>query len=136
MMQSMGEAASSILVAGSAGTGQVRVCGCFGCIVCSMTVLMIWLIMQGSQSARIMAVLNGNGKVKPMVSKTVQNSLNNAASKGSSLFEKFKSSKVMGKLGNLLGKLNMNAPVHLIDSMITYAIGVVSGMQDMAQVIF
>lgn len=56
------------------------------------------------------------------------------AAKGKTLFEKFKSAKLVGKLGGILGKLQLKAPIHLIDSLITYAIGVVAGMQDMAQV--
>lgn len=112
LMQSMGDAASSILVSGGVGKGQ------------------------GAQSARILTLLSGNGKVKPLVSKTVQNSINNAASKSSTLFERFKNSKALSRLGNVLGKINMIPAVHLIDSMITYTIGVISGMQDMAQVIF
>lgn len=33
-----------------------------------------------------------------------------------------------------MGKMQLKTPIHLLDSMITYAIGVISGMQDMAQV--
>ncbi len=71
---------------------------------------------------------------KPKISRAVENSLKQGGAKGKTLFDKFKSAKFVGKLGGMLGKLQLKAPVHLIDSMITYAIGVVSGMQDMAQV--
>jgi hypothetical protein len=70
----------------------------------------------------------------------VPSSTRNAATQGGgkakTLFEKFKNSKIVGKLGGVMGKMQLKAPIHLIDSMITYAIGVISGMQDMAQVRF
>jgi hypothetical protein len=34
----------------------------------------------------------------------------------------------------VFGKLQIKMPVHMIDSVLTYAIGVVSGMQDLVQV--
>ena len=74
------------------------------------------------------------GMAKPKISKSVENALKQGGAKGKTLFEKFKSAKFVGKLGAMMGKLQLKAPIHLIDSMITYAIGVVSGMQDMAQV--
>ena len=74
------------------------------------------------------------GVAKPKISKSVENALKQGGAKGKTLFEKFKSAKFVGKLGAMMGKLQLKAPIHLIDSMITYAIGVVSGMQDMAQV--
>ncbi len=55
--------------------------------------------------------------------------------KSSNLFEKFRKIKIVEKIGKFMQKLQLKAPIHLIDSMITYAIGVVSGMQDMAQVL-
>ena len=54
--------------------------------------------------------------------------------KGTTLFEKFKQSKITKKLGAGIGKFQLKAPVHPINSMIIYAIGVIAGMQDMAQV--
>ena len=73
-------------------------------------------------------------KAKPRVSRAVQNAMRQGGSKAATLFETFRKSKVAEKLGSIMGKFQLKAPIHLIDSMITYAIGVVSGMQDMAQV--
>ena len=90
----------------------------------------------GARSQRILSLLSrADGKLaKPQISTSVQNAMKQGGQKASTLFEKFKSNKVVGKLGSFMGKLQLRAPIHLVDSMITYAIGVVSGMQDMAQV--
>lgn len=105
----MGQSASSVLIAGA--TGQDA----------------------GAKSSRIISLLSspsGGGKL----SAAVQDAPQQKGGKMKTLFEKFKGAKFMSKLGNVMGKLQLKAPIHLIDSMITYAIGVVSGMQDMAQV--
>jgi len=39
------------------------------------------------------------------------------------------------RLGNVMGKMKLTAPYHALDSILTYLMGVVSGMEDMAQVI-
>jgi hypothetical protein len=92
-------------------------------------------LKNGAQSQRVVALLNGKGAAgKPLVSETVQSSVDGRGAQKKTLFERFKSSKALARLSGVLGKVNMNVPVHLIDSMITYAIGVISGMQDMAQV--
>ena len=65
---------------------------------------------------------------------SARNAASQAGSKTATLFEQFKNSKIVSRLGVAMGTLQLKAPVHLIDILITYAIGVVSGMQDMAQV--
>jgi len=114
-MRNIGEGASSIAVAGA--TGQDA----------------------GGESARILTLLSGSKMAqassdKGGVSDAVRDAPKSKGGKVKTLFEKFKSAKVFDKLGKVMGKLQLSAPIHLIDSMITYAIGVVSGMQDMAQV--
>jgi hypothetical protein len=64
----------------------------------------------------------------------VSNAGRQRGGKTKTMFEKFKNIKIVDRLGGMMGKLQLKAPIHLIDSMITYAIGVISGMQDMAQV--
>ena len=97
--------------------------------------------IQGSQSARILTLLSGSklsqqagGAYVDKIPASVRNAATQAGSKTATLFEQFKNSKIVGKLGSVMGSLQLKAPVHLIDNMITYAIGVVSGLQDMAQV--
>jgi hypothetical protein len=63
-------------------------------------------------------------------------SSNNAGQAAKSLVDRLKNNKLVSKLGGFLGKLQVAMPVHTIDSFITYTIGVVSGMEDMAQVFF
>ena len=114
-MRNIGEGASSIAVAGA--TGQDA----------------------GGKSARILTLLSGSKMAqassdKGGVSDAVRDAPKAKGGKVKTLFEKFKSSKVFDKLGKVMGKLQLSALIDLIDSMITYAIGVVSGMQDMAQV--
>ena len=113
-LRNMGQGASSIMVAGSTGVDG------------------------GKQSQRILSILGrADGKMdrtKPQVSSAVANALKQGGAKGKTLFDTFKSSKIGAKLGGIMGKMQLKAPIHLIDSMITYGIGVVSGMQDMAQV--
>jgi len=65
---------------------------------------------------------------------SVRNAATQGGTKAKTLFEQFKNNKIVGKLGSLIGKFHMKTPIHLVDSLITYMIGVVSGMQDMAQV--
>jgi hypothetical protein len=114
VLRDAGSAASSIMVAGSTG------------------------INDGPQSKRVLELFRSvdskANTAKPKISRGVQNALRQGGAKGKTLFDAFKSSKFVGKLGGIMGKLQLKAPIHLIDSMITYAIGVVSGMQDMAQV--
>ena len=71
---------------------------------------------------------------KSKMASSVINSISQGKSKAGSFYDMFKKSKVLQKIGRLFSKVNVKAPVHLIDSMITYAIGVVSGLQDMMQV--
>ena len=59
----------------------------------------------------------------------------NKGSKKKPLFEKFKNAEMVRKLGNVMGKIQLTAPIHALDSMITYLIGVVGGLEDMAQVL-
>jgi hypothetical protein len=99
---------------------------------------------QGAKSKRILTLLGGRNnlqakkiaaKFQPKkIAESVKNADLQSAKKSKTLFEKFGNKKILGKMGGLLGKLQLKMPIHLIDSMITYAIGVVSGMQDMAQV--
>lgn len=114
VLRDAGQAASSIALAGATGADA------------------------GPRSQRVLTLLERAdarlSTAKPKVSRAVENAAKQGAAKGKTLFEKFKSAKLVGKLGGVLGKLQLKAPIHLIDSMITYAIGVVAGMQDMAQV--
>jgi hypothetical protein len=74
-------------------------------------------------------------KQSSKASSSAPNSGSKGGGKSSNLFEKFKKIKIVDKIGKFMQKLQLKAPIHLMDSMITYAIGVVSGMQDMAQVL-
>ena len=89
----------------------------------------------GQKSARILQLLNGN---KPFSVQGVATSLKNAASnagqKMKPIMDRIQNNKLVSKIGSLMGKMQLGTQIHLIDSMITYAIGVVSGMADMAQV--
>jgi hypothetical protein len=89
-------------------------------------------LQQGSRSARTLTLLGGASFDK--IPSSVRNAASQGAGKAKTLFEKFKDTKIATRLGAVMGKLQLKAPIHLIDSMITYVIGVVSGMQDMAQV--
>lgn len=117
LLKNAGQSASSFVVSG--GTSSI----------------------QGSQSARILTLLSGSKLSQQAgnshfdkIPASVRNAATQAGSKTATLFEQFKSTKLVGKLGAAMSSLQLKAPVHLIDSMITYAIGVVSGLQDMAQV--
>lgn len=96
--------------------------------------------VQGMKSSKIVTLLSGSKLQSKAQSEISENALKNAATQGGvkekTLFEKFKGSKLVGKLGSIMGKMQFKTPVHLLDALITYAIGVVSGMQDMAQVRF
>jgi hypothetical protein len=110
LLRDAGQSASSFIVAGSTGTDR------------------------GKQSSQILTLLSGSKSKK--VPSSTRNAATQGGGKAKTLFEKFKNSKIVGKLGGVMGKMQLKAPIHLIDSMITYAIGVISGMQDMAQVRF
>jgi hypothetical protein len=56
------------------------------------------------------------------------------ASRSKTFYDAFKDTKVVKKLGGVMSSMQLRMPVHLIDSIITYAIGIVSGLQDMVQV--
>ncbi len=93
------------------------------------------LKQQGAKSGRILTLLGGSKNIQAKkIPASVRNAASQSAKKSQTLFEKFGNKKILGKMGGLLGKLQLKMPIHLINSMITYAIGVVSGMQDMAQV--
>ena len=94
-----------------------------------MSILTMGLSSGGSSSS---TTALKNAKVPA----AVQNAALQSGAKEKTLFEKFKGNKMVSRLTKVMGKLNLNAPIHLIDSVITYAIGVISGMQDMAQVEF
>lgn len=112
MMRDVGQSASSIMIAGA--TGQDA----------------------GMKSSRIIDLFSGSrGGGAAQMSDAIQDAPRQKGGKMQTMFEKFKGAKFVGKLGNMMGKLQLKAPIHLIDSMITYAIGVISGMQDMAQVL-
>jgi hypothetical protein len=119
ILRDAGQSASSFIVAGSTGSGQ------------------------GSRSANVLALLggpkvdgsaSGSGTGSRKVPDAVSNAGRQRGGKTKTMFEKFKNIKIVDRLGGMMGKLQLKAPIHLIDSMITYAIGVISGMQDMAQV--
>lgn len=55
-------------------------------------------------------------------------------SKPRPMFERFKNNDMVKKLGSVMGKVQLTAPVHALDAMLTYFMGVVSGLEDMAQV--
>jgi len=61
--------------------------------------------------------------------------LSNAGSKKKPLFDRLKNNNIVKRLGNVVGKAKLTAPYHALDSFLTYLMGVVSGMEDMAQVI-
>ncbi len=119
MLRDAGQSALSFIVARSTGTAQ------------------------GSKSASVLALLGGpkvdgasrNGNTG---SRKVLDSVRNAGKQGGvktkMLFEKFKNINIVSKIGEKIGKLQLKAPIHSINSMITYTIGVISGIQDMAQV--
>jgi hypothetical protein len=50
------------------------------------------------------------------------------------LFERFRGTQILQKIGSAMGNVYLQPMLHMLDSMLTYSIGVVSGMQDMAQV--
>jgi hypothetical protein len=93
------------------------------------------------RSSRILQLMTGN---KPFSTQAASSAIRNAMASASSsragqgaksLTDRLKNNKLVSKIGSLLGKLQIAMPVHTIDSFITYFIGVVSGMEDMAQVI-
>lgn len=95
--------------------------------------------LQNTASAsRSVLTLMGEGKTAVSQAAMDAPSMGQAGSssggKQQTLFERFKSSKTLSKLKGIMGNVNLMGPIHMIDSLITYAIGVVSGMQDMAQV--
>lgn len=87
------------------------------------------------KSAAILQLLNGN---KPFSSQGVAAAIKNAASnvgqKAKPMMDRIRNNKLVSKIGSLMGKLQLGSQIHMIDSIITYLIGVVSGMADMAQV--
>ncbi len=119
LLRDAGQSASSFIVAGNAGTGQASKSTRF-------------LALLGGPRADGAAGRGGAGSTK--VPDAVRNADTQSGGKSKTLFEKFKNIKIVDKLGGMMGKLQLKAPIHLIDSMITYSIGVISGMQDMAQV--
>lgn len=88
------------------------------------------------KSASILQLLNGN---KPFsvqgVTTALKNAAGNAGSKMKPMMDRIKNNRLVSRIGGLIGKLQIASQIHLIDSMITYAIGLISGMADMAQVI-
>ena len=63
---------------------------------------------------------------------SVRKAATQAGSTTATLFEQFKNSKILHKLGTVMGSLQFKAPVHLINSIIIYAIRVLLCLQDMA----
>ena len=59
----------------------------------------------------------------------------NAGSKKKPLFDRLKNNKMLGNLNAVMGRLQLTAPIHAIDSIITYLMGLASGLEDMAQAI-
>jgi hypothetical protein len=114
LLRSAGQGASSVVVAGGTASLPTN--------VKTLTLL--------SSAGVGTATKSSTGKIPSFLS----NAANRAGSKASTLFEKFKSSKIVTKIGGAMNKITLKAPIHLLDSMITYAIGVVSGLQDMVQV--
>jgi hypothetical protein len=119
LLRDAGQSASSFLVAGNAGTNQ------------------------DAKSLRTLSLLSGSklskesgGSYVDKVPMSVRNAASQGGSKAKPLFDRFKNAEVVKKLSSVMGKLQLKAPIHLIDSLITYGIGVISGMQDMAQVSF
>ena len=94
------------------------------------------------RSSRILQLMTGNKPFSTQAaSSAIRNAMANAAGsragqKAKSLTDRLKNNKLVSRIGSLLGKLQIAMPVHTIDSFITYFIGVISGMQDMAQVLF
>jgi hypothetical protein len=95
--------------------------------------------LQGLQSTHILMLLSGLKLLQQAsnlhfdkIPASVRNAATQAGSKTATLFEQFKIWKIFDTLGSIMGSLQFKAPVCLIDSMITYAIGVVSSLQDMA----
>lgn len=117
-LRDAGQAGSSFLVSGDTFTEQ----GAKG----SKTVQ----LLGGSSLSRQRTAANAP---KTSTAK-VPSSATQKGGKDKTLFSKFMDSNVVKKLTGVVQKLQMKTPIHLVDSMITYAIGVVSGLQDMAQV--
>lgn len=55
-------------------------------------------------------------------------------SKAKPIFNQLKNGDMVKKIANVMGKIQLTAPVHAIDAVLTYLMGVVSGLEDMAQV--
>ena len=87
------------------------------------------------KSASILHLLNGN---KPFSMKGVSDSVNgvmgNLGEKPKTMVDRMENNRFVAQLGNLMGSMWLGNQIHFVDSMITYLIGVVSGMSDMAQV--
>jgi hypothetical protein len=76
----------------------------------------------------------GRGAAGGKFADSVRNSVSRGGKKAGTFFSMFKNTKVVKAIGGVFGKLQIKMPVHMIDSVLTYAIGVVSGMQDLVQV--
>jgi hypothetical protein len=78
------------------------------------------------------------GKISSSGEKMSQSQMNSVsrggASRSKTFYDAFTDTKVVKRIGGLMSKMQLKMPVHLVDSMITYAIGIVSGVQDMVQV--
>ena len=90
----------------------------------------------GGRSARILQLMTGT---KPFSTDAAQAAMrqakaSTAGQKVRSMVDRLKNNKLVKKIGTLLSKLQLSMPIHTVDSFITYFIGVISGMQDMAQV--
>jgi hypothetical protein len=58
----------------------------------------------------------------------------NTGGKRKPMFDRLQNNNMVKRLGAVMGKVQLTAPIHAIDSTLTYMMGVVSGLEDMAQV--
>jgi hypothetical protein len=50
------------------------------------------------------------------------------------MFDRLQNNNMVKRLGAVMGKVQLTAPIHAIDSTLTYMMGVVSGLEDIAHV--
>lgn len=113
LARSSSSAAASVFVGSTAGIGSM-----------------------GKKSTEILQLMNGNRPFSAeRVATSIKNAASNAGQKMKPMMDKINNNKLVSRIGSLMGRMQLGTQIHLIDSIITYAIGVVSGMADMAQVL-
>lgn len=67
--------------------------------------------------------------------KAIDNFVLNPGKSSKPMFERMKNNNLVKKLASAMDSIKLTAPIHALDSMLSYLMGVVSGLEDMAQVI-